>query len=196
MRRFKPTRESFISPSYREILREDSLGVVVYACADGATMLAFSGKRQKPDFHYSFRGDRARAEAHVANWLAGIKKAAEAKAAKRTAAKDAPNPLEVGAVLKCSWGYEQTNVDYYEVTKRIGKRMVEIREIGQKSENTTDATGQCVPVPGMFIGEPMRRRVDEFGAVKINSHSWARRKECTEVAGVKVFAPDSWTAYA
>ena len=33
-----------------------------------------------------------------------------------------PHTLKVGDVLYCSWGYDQTNVDYFKVSEVIGKR--------------------------------------------------------------------------
>lgn len=38
---------------------------------------------------------------------------------------------DVGDVLVCSWGYDQTNVDYYKVTRRT-KASVWIVKVGQK----------------------------------------------------------------
>ena len=35
-----------------------------------------------------------------------------------------PHTLKVGDVLYCSWGYAQTNVDYFKVSEVIGKRII------------------------------------------------------------------------
>lgn len=96
----------------------------------------------------------------------------------------------MGDILRSMWGYEQTNIDYYEVTALIGKHTVEIREVSRQSEETQSMQGVCVPVPGAYIGEPMRKRADESGSVKINSFAWARKVEAKTVAGVKLFSPD------
>lgn len=195
MRRFNFTREFYTPKDYAEIQRVDEVGAVVYASADGLVVLAFSGKRQKPTFHIRF-GKKERTEQYVADWLANLKKSVQEKIDRREARKAAPNPLQVGDVLRCMWGYEQTNIDYYEVTALIGKHTVEIREVSRQSEETQSMQGVCVPTPGAYIGEPMRKRADESGNVKINSFSWARKIEAKTVGGIKVFAPDSWTAYA
>jgi hypothetical protein len=39
--------------------------------------------------------------------------------------------VEIGHILKDSWGYDQTNIDYYKVIRKTAA-MVEIRKIGQK----------------------------------------------------------------
>ncbi|MDG3066867.1 hypothetical protein ACFQ4M_19745 [Thauera mechernichensis] len=195
MRRFTFTREFYTPKEYTEIHRKDEVGAAVYASADGLVVLAFAGKRQKPDFHIRF-AKKERAEQYVSDWLARLQVRAQEKTERREARKAAPNPLQVGDILRCMWGYEQTNIDYYEVTALIGKHTVEIREVARMSEETLSMQGVCVPKPGAYIGEPMRKRADADGSVKINSFSWARKVEAKTVAGVKLFAPDSWTAYA
>lgn len=195
MRRFTATREFYTPKDYTEIHRMDEVGVVVFASADGLTVIAFSGKRQKPDFHTRF-GKKERAEQYVSDWMTRLQLHAQEKIERREARKAAPNPLQVGDILRSMWGYEQTNIDYYEVTALIGKHTVEIREVARISEGTLSMQGVCVPKPGAYIGEPMRKRSSGEGSVKINSFSWASKVEAKTVAGVRMFSPDSWTAYA
>jgi hypothetical protein len=38
--------------------------------------------------------------------------------------------IEIGDIFYSSWGYDQTNIDFYKVIKKTAK-MIEIREIGQ-----------------------------------------------------------------
>ncbi|WP_287995368.1 hypothetical protein [Acidiphilium sp.] len=78
--------------------------------------------------------------------------------------------------------------------------MVEIRKIGAESVNDggLSMTGDCVPRPGHYIGEPMRKAVSDYDgqSVKIASYAIASKIEPREVAGVKLFPVDHWTAYA
>lgn len=195
MTRLKPTRDAYIRKDYQEILRDDALGVLVLADASGDVVQAFGGRRQEPDFHKRFR-NKERADFYVDAWYKGIQQSELAKVERRAALRDAPNTLQLGDILKTTWGYEQTNVDYYQVTAVFGKS-VEVREIDAKVVKTTgDMSGQCVPVPDQFIGLAMRKRVDARGAVKFPSTGgWAYKKMFTIVDGVKVFEPDSFTTY-
>jgi len=82
--------------------------------------------------------------------------------------------LKVGDILYSSWGYDQTNVDFYQVTARL-KQMVVIREI----ESRAGSGSQVFPVPNKFIGEPMRKRIglnnfDGSVYLKLTSYSSAR----------------------
>ena len=101
-------------------------------------------------------------------------------------------------MLRSSWGYDQTNIDYYEVTRLLGKSMVEIRKIGAQSIESGHMTGECVPRPGHYTGEPMRKTVSTYDgqSVRIASYVSACKIEPCEVAGVKVWPVDHWTAYA
>lgn len=87
--------------------------------------------------------------------------------------------VEVGTIFTASWGYDQTNVDFYEVVK-VTTASVVIREIA-KAQETTDGgwTGYVRPQPGTFLGDPMTRRLkagwDNTPGVKVNSYAWARQ---------------------
>lgn len=162
-------------------------------------VIAYAGKRTKHDGHFTMR-DRAQALQWAAEYLgkqqASAKRQAE-RAAEKKARRAAGHRLQVGDVLRSSWGYDQTNIDYYEVTRLLGKSMVEIRAIRARSAPTGDMVGDCVPVPGQYKGEPMRKAVDDSGdGVRIASYAHARRIEPKLVAGVKVWPVDHWTAYA
>ena len=100
--------------------------------------------------------------------------------------------LKVGDILYSSWGYDQTNIDFYEVTKggRAGQ-MIELREL--KTSSTPERgfmTADKVPVfgEGRFAepspnvigdttGVPFKRklRTGYQGApsVKIESYAYA-----------------------
>lgn len=165
------------------------------ACA----VIAYHGKRAKHDAHYTM-ATREKALQWAAEYLekhqARAREQAERKA-EQAAKRAAGHKLQVGDVLRSSWGYDQTNIDFYEVTKLIGKRMVEIRELSQEREATEWAQGKCVPVPGAYIGEPMRKTVSDSGdSVRIASYAGAYKIEPTMVAGVKVYPVSHWTAYA
>lgn len=66
-----------------------------------------------------------------------------------------------GALLVSSWGYEQTNINFYEVT-RATESMVTVRPIGQTRTYTGWAQYEASPKPGKYIGEPMRRKIQNY----------------------------------
>lgn len=151
---------------------------------------AFTGKRRKPDMNYTYRTVEARDEA-VKRFFEGRKATLEFKKEQREKRKAKGRGLDVGDVLVAVWGYEQTNIDYYQVTGLIGKTMVEVRKIHGKQVDDPDAhwmTGKCTPDVGNFDTrkEPMRR-VAKDGAVKIDDVRTAHKTAKDAV--------HNWTAY-
>lgn len=193
-RRFHATREQLIPDGYSEILRDDVNGVLVVADSNQICLMAFSGKSNKPAFYTRFRSvDNAKV--YLTKWHQSIINRAAEKIAVREANKLFVNPLVLGQIISSSWGYEQTNVSFYQVTKLIGKQTVEVREIGFIEHSIESMQGYKVPAPNSFKGEPSRHRVGEHGRVKI-SHAYATPVEFTDVAGVRLYKPQRYSSYA
>lgn len=97
----------------------------------------FMGKAAKPSAYYAARSaDDARNA--VLKHLGDAMKVAAAKAARKAAMAadkatwNAAVDLPVGTVLVCSWGWEQTNVDFFKVVGHYGRVGVEMVAIGAK----------------------------------------------------------------
>ena len=157
-------------------------------------MVAFNGAAQKPALNFLYR-DVNNAWKRIGEFFETVQYCEKTKREAKASRDAAPVGLEVGDVLRSSWGYDQTNIDYYEVTKRIGQRTVELRKIAARSIEDASMQGQCSPKPGEYIGEPFRKQARD-GGVRIASYAHAFRVEPTVVAGVKTYSPDRWTAYA
>jgi hypothetical protein len=159
--------------------------------------LGYIGAAGKPAFNFTFK-DAGRMRAYLDNIVESVKASAASKA-ERAAEKKAFVPsLKVGDVLRTSWGYDQTNVEFFEVVKLIGRSMVEVRELEQEREATGWEQGRCVPVPGKYLDKkPLRKRVLKGNILDIHGgFGYARLADRIDVGGVKVFAPASWTSYA
>lgn len=72
-----------------------------------------------------------------------------------TLSEPAPNAhgCRVGDLLYCEWGYEQTNVNFYQITALKGKRTIEVCEVRQVRKDIGDMQGICRPVRDAFIGD-------------------------------------------
>ncbi|MFC7522192.1 hypothetical protein ACFQS6_23955 [Xanthomonas populi] len=129
----------------------------------------FHGKSLKLD-RYSFRS-QAEADREIVRFTERRQRVADAHAERRAEAKR-PHTLEVGAVLVSSYGYEQTNVEFYEVTA-VQNRTVTLRELAQERHDTGHMSGTTTPLPGNYRGEPIRKRVNPRNSVKLSSSSYA-----------------------
>lgn len=195
----KLTRDFYVPSGYTLYAKDERYGFEVYASTGAQRLcaMAFGGKRSKPDWHYSFR-DQARLDTKVAETLAGFM-AWQDRKAKEKAQRLAPHDVKVGDLFRCSWGYDQTNIDYYECTAVSGQ-MIELTPIAQESEETGFMQGECVPLPGAYIGKPMRKKVSMAGgepAVRIYSFASAyRMKPVAKIADKPLYEASRWTAYA
>lgn len=52
-----------------------------------------------------------------------------ARAAEKEANKDIVASVKVGDVFSMSWGYDQTNVDFFQVIAKVGKNSVRVRQV-------------------------------------------------------------------
>jgi len=86
--------------------------------------------------------------------------------------------MQIGTVLYASWGYGQTNVDFFEVTK-VTRCSVEVRKLDKRVTSIDGATIHVVPVIGTFVEEAIRRRprtstYDGSPIVNVNSFTFAQ----------------------
>jgi len=154
----------------------------------------FAGRAtwKNPTWQYSYASVERRAESVAAKMEAVAERVG---AGRREIAK---RELEVDDVLSASWGYEQTNVNYYKVVELKGKASVMLVEVGSKdvpSEGFAPMSGQCVPAPDVVLSdEPFLRRVNGLG-VKIDSSRWASKDFPEMVEGLKVYKPQYYSSY-
>lgn len=65
----------------------------------------------------------------------------------------------VGDILVSSWGYDQTNIDYYQVV-RVTRATVTVRPIAAHTTSSDSGwTGTASPLPDRFTGDPIRRKI-------------------------------------
>lgn len=157
-------------------------------CPKGSShvlMKLWRGKGEKPHSFYRYPTlDRA------VDDFERLVKAEQTKIADRAAAKKARRSFKasdhwaVGDVGTYSWGYEQTNIEYYEVVEVKAKTIV-IRRIARAAAEDGWLQGTCQPKRGHYIGEPQRKVVRDGGWVSMDFgglHKWDGKA-------------DRWTAY-
>lgn len=188
-KRFRP--DDFI-----EIAREDDLGIIVWSSPVDNSTIGYKGRALKNSFYINFRSKERQAE-FVESFIGNLKKRALENEQIRIERKNKKRELEVGDILVCSWGYEQTNVDYYQVVSLVGKSSVEIKRVkGEKTRDSRGDAGSCVPVVDSFFGESITKKVTNGVNVSIDNYMTARKKNFDLVDGVKQFRPDFWSSYA
>lgn len=123
--------------------------------------------------HAYYFSSLEKAEQHVAHEIKCREAWAERKAEEKRRQKEAQekmvNPFKVGSLFYNSWGYEQTNVNFYEVVK-VTPRMVYVREIASEMVAGTNGymSSYVVAKPGHFVSEkvlPKKLRANANGTV-------------------------------
>jgi hypothetical protein len=102
--------------------------------------MGFRPKALKPAWNYLFKGEAQR-RAYVEKWLAAYDSQQASKKDYQDSLKPTPEVLKLadpGAIFSYSWGYDQTNIEYWQVVKRSGQ-MVTIARI--VAEDVDDAGG-------------------------------------------------------
>jgi hypothetical protein len=184
MTRFKLTRESYIPKGSIKVADKlsDAVAYLWNSLSGGFGATVFYGKQARPRSNVYYRTAEAR-ETAIKFAFDSRRKSIAFKAEQK--ANEKRIKLEVGHILHTNWGYDQTNVEFYQVTKLIGRAMVEIREIGQCVDQTGFMTGNSTPKLDSFIGEASRHRLNSSG-VKIGHH----------YAWIWKGTPERWSSYA
>ena len=91
--------------------------------------MKYTSKQQRIIDYLEKLGDTNR----FAEYKQRVEKRAAEKKRRREECKiesaEAAKLVKVGDVFSCSWGYDQTNVDFFQVIKIVGKNSVRIREV-------------------------------------------------------------------
>lgn len=208
MSRFTLPRESYIPKGSAKVCDKlsDAIAYVYTNAKDKPAAAVFYGKQAKPVSHVYYR-DEARRASHVAELFAARRAHDAMVAERRSEEKSFAHSVQVGDIFSTCWGYDQTNVEFFEVTKLIGSKMCELREIACASDEQGGPQERIVPQSGAYLaprhdgddqGLPIRRLIQKGynGAphIKIcdvrSASPWGKR-----VAGVVVGMPASRTGF-
>jgi hypothetical protein len=129
-------------------------------------LLAFGGRRQKPDLHYRY-GSRERRDNAAQEYLDNRAEEAARKTkkkAERKAMAKVGNPLNVGDLLSYSWGYDQTNVYFYQVVRKTARSVWIQRVCSEQIEATGPMSAKVRACKDTFQknSEPMRKLVQVY----------------------------------
>lgn len=123
---------------------------------------------------YMFRSHEAR-EKWIAERKACADYAEKVKADRAMARRafDATEHFKIGDILYSSWGYDQTNVDFYEVLA-VTRQGVTIQKIGTQTESSLTDMSESVVPDRRWRGETTKHRVTH-PSVRIESYAHATK---------------------
>ena len=90
---------------------------------------------------------------------------------------DIKNAVKIGDIFNATWGYDQTNQDFYQVVSLNGRRAT-LRELGREITSSAGfMSNHVVPIKDSFKNEPLTKLVqfsDGKPYFKIESFAYAR----------------------
>lgn len=165
----------YIPTDYKAREYKDANAIIYFTERAGAYYaIGYSGKRSKHDFHYKFN-TQEKLETYLSEYIKRLTAYEQSKIERKKERLAFKHTLKVGDILSCSWGWEQTNVDFYQVIEVIGK-MVKIREIECSMPNGEEGfmTGFVIPLKDKFTDEEvLLKKVLRGNSIKIESYAWA-----------------------
>lgn len=154
----------------------------IYTYEKNGTALAVyyrGNKMTKNIGHYRYANVEQRAkkvEEDMNRYKEQEKRNAESKLAGMMRAQIFAATLQEGVILYYSWGYDQTNVDFFEVVGRKGKSTVLLRKI-ETDRGPEDGfmTANVMPKKGVYTGPAFEKRLKtdwdalrmDFGVAKL-----------------------------
>lgn len=167
-----------INAKFYATIGTDSKGRPMASLFQNTPKAKYSKTKQVFGFYFASDAKRdAWVIKQINNIFEGERRAIERKTVRREAAKTVAQNGSVvtGTLFSHSWGYDQTNIDFYEVISVSGS-MATVCQIYQDSERTGHDCGITTPTPGKFFGEPMRRKIkagyDGVASLNINDCGW------------------------
>lgn len=147
-------------------IERDGLPAIVYSYTNRNGQLAaiaYRGKSGKNVWHYRFSKETDRAK-RIDEFFTNTAEREEYKNKSKAAKKEFRHTLKIGDFLNSSWGYEQTNVEFYQIVS-VTEKTVTFREVAQTRERTSHDSGVCAPIRDAFIesGKTFTRPVKQCG---------------------------------
>jgi len=153
--------QSFLKLDNSELIEFHNIKIVKYSRKGRILMIGFKGTSTKSFFHYNYQSEESRNEA-LNDYIRREKERIEYQEKAKQQAKEFINKLTKDTILYASWGYEQTNVDFYQVVETTSKTVI-LQEIGAKTVRYDGGgfSGAVIADPTQKVGEPFRSVVKQ-----------------------------------
>lgn len=151
----------------KELITGEDYEIMIFETVAGRPCAHFYARKAgKAKWRYSFRSEEAMRKFigdEISSWNSSQTWRREQKAK-----KNAPHTLKVGDLLSSSWGYDQTNIDFYQVVEVIGAHTVKIEKIGGQTVRSTGWASEIVKAnPEHRTGEFKTARAGADNSVKV-----------------------------
>jgi len=135
----------------------------VYFVRHDNSAALWEGARKRPSHYYRFKTETEREE-WIKREKTSITKRAEMLKTIRKKKQEENAALKVGQIMYDSWGWEQTNIDWYMIVRKTGSFCMASANRGKRYRNWLRCQEIARQNPDKLIGgEPFMRRIGKYG---------------------------------
>lgn len=175
----KPLDRSFYIPTGSTEIKDPKSDAVAYLCnfEYQAVAMGFCGKGKKPVWHYFF-SSKENMDKYVDKFFSdrqySLARKEVEKKERALKAEENVKKTKVGDIYYSSWGYDQTNIDFYKIVARKGSRSFMLQAIGQTVDSNGSSQDLVMPYENSYKGRPVMKRMGAYG-FNLNSFSIATK---------------------
>lgn len=154
------TRTMFHPPEARGVIPETPPGtdltIFRFTNRDGKpAAIVYQGRAQKPLYFYRYNTPERR-EQHVQETIQTRREVLERKQQELQKKRDWKHTAKVGDVLYFTWGYEQTNAEFFQVVA-VGDKTIAVRPLKQKVVESHGSYDKVRPDVNHFDGPAVKK---------------------------------------
>jgi hypothetical protein len=145
----------FFPSELTEIISVPEYGIEVRYCFHPyPKAMMFTGKKEKRDWYFRYRSQEEMMK-KINDYITVYKNRVDQKRKEAEKSKaeqvdfKASEHFKVGDIIVNTWGWEQTNVDFYQVTEVLNKK-IRVAEIHKNYDETGFMSGSSMPCKDEF----------------------------------------------
>lgn len=176
-------REKYLNDENFKTFEHSVPGVLILVDYDNLVAMTFIGKRSKPEWRYKFTSLEKMLK-HIDNTIStqynSNKTKEEQKAKDKILAKENRSKVQVGDIYCLTSSYENTYVDFYQITAKVSPSKVKAKRIGSTSRENGYASAYKKPIKNDFISEEETYTVSKYGNLRMGYYSAHKTDENSE----------------
>lgn len=194
--------QEYVKGSLKIIVPNSDL--VIYVSQKFCSIVAYRGKKTKVvyDKQYNYRDMNARdavmktIKSNVDYYISVEESRYNREVENKRKTDEVKKNTKVGDIFFSEWGYEQTNICFYQVIAIKGATYT-LREIKkERIEKGNTMTGVVVPLIGDFINDnPFNKRVVDGGFRHDSEFIEPLNYTVNEITGSRIYEQKNYTAY-
>lgn len=150
----------YLPPEAREVtpVTPEGTDLVIYRFTNSRgkpSALVYQGRATKPLYWYFFASEEQR-ERRVQETIQTRREALQRKQQELQQKREWKHPAKVGDILYTVWGYDQTNVNFFQVVA-VGDKTIAVRPIKQKIVESHGNSDRVKPDVNHFDGPPVKK---------------------------------------